>query len=100
MRPPGEIRIALLEAAATPGKVRDLCARAQVGFDVGRKTASRMLASGELTVLEGAGQSPATTGPGRPAAVVVAADALDCVQVLDTWAELGRLFRNRHPSVA
>jgi hypothetical protein len=50
--------------------VRQLCERAQVGFDVGRKTASRMVARGDLAVID----LMPSTGPGRPAAVVVAAD--------------------------
>jgi hypothetical protein len=70
MRPPGDFARALASAARQPGTVRQLCERAQVGFDVGRKTASRMLGRGDLLVLEVA---PAT-GPGRPPAVVVAAE--------------------------
>lgn len=66
-RPLGDISRALLAAAAAaPGTVRELCERAQVGFDVGRKTASRMLSRGDLQVLEVMPPS----GPGRPPAVV------------------------------
>jgi hypothetical protein len=70
MRPPGDFARALASAARQPGTVRQLCERAQVGFDVGRKTASRMLGRGDLLVLEVA----PTSGPGRPPAVVVAAE--------------------------
>jgi hypothetical protein len=69
MRPPGDLARALASAARQPGTVRELCQRAQVGFDVGRKTASRLLQRGELEVL---GVAPAA-GPGRPPSVVVAA---------------------------
>ena len=91
MRNPGEIRHALLQAAAVPGTVRDLCERAQVGLGAGRYTASRMRASGELLDLpDAAAVRPG--GPGRPAAVVVAADAMDWVQVSDAWDQLDRAF--------
>lgn len=70
MRPPGDVALALATAARERGTVRQLCERAQVGFDVGRKTASRMVQRGDLRVLEIA----AAAGPGRPPAVVVSVD--------------------------
>ena len=79
MRPPGDFARALASAARQPGTVRQLCERAQVGFDVGRKTASRMLGRGELLVLE----VEPPTGPGRPAAVVVAAECAPAATRLD-----------------
>ena len=72
MRPPGDFAVALASAAREPGTVRQLCERAQVGFDVGRKTASRMVQRGDLRVLEIA----AVAGPGRPPAVVVSVDVV------------------------
>lgn len=55
----GEVGRALLRAAEHgPGSYRDLATRAQVGFDLARKTASRMCSRGELVVLDG-GQRPA-----------------------------------------
>ncbi len=48
MRPVGEVAQALYSAAAVPGTVKDFCARARVGYAVGRYTASRMLSRGLL----------------------------------------------------
>lgn len=74
MRPLGEFSRALHSAATEPGTVRQLCERAQVGYDVGRKTASRMRQRGDLVVHDT--PAPARPGPGRPACVMVAADKL------------------------
>lgn len=95
-RPPGEVSKALLEAAAQPGTVRQLCERAQVGFDRGRRTASCMRQRGDLVLAEDV-PAPPRAGPGRPPAVVVAADAVDWVQVLDTWEALNRSFWDLPP---
>jgi len=75
MRPLGEVAHALMAAAATPGTVRDVCERAQVGYDVGRYTASRLIQRGWLRQAAPADDvaEPVRSGPGRPAAVVVAA---------------------------
>jgi hypothetical protein len=63
MRPLGEISMALHEAAASsPGSVRDLAYRAQVGYDAARYTASRMVDRGELVIVQ----------QGRPAVLGVA----------------------------
>lgn len=52
MRPRGDITAALVCAAARgPGAVRELAARAQVGYAVARYTASRMVTRGELVVV-------------------------------------------------
>jgi hypothetical protein len=69
MRPLGELAQALLNHAAAPGTVRQLCERAQVGYGPGRYTASRLLAAGQLRAVDAVQGS----GPGRPAAVVQAA---------------------------
>lgn len=48
-RPMGEVAAAMLaQARERPGTVRELAARAQVGYRLGRYTASRMLLRGEL----------------------------------------------------
>lgn len=55
MRPKGsygEIAQALRGAAVQEGTGRQLCARAQVGFDAGRKTISRMRERGDLVVVD------------------------------------------------
>jgi hypothetical protein len=73
MRPPGEIAQALRSAAFEPGTVRQLCERAQVGYVVGQYTACRMVQRGELLPVD---TVPARgAGPGRKAAVLVAAEA-------------------------
>lgn len=62
-RPPGEIRIALLEAArAGPGTALELAHRAQVGRRNYAYTCARLVAAGELVVVK----------PGRPAVLAVA----------------------------
>lgn len=69
MRPPGCFSQALLSAASEPGTVRQLCERAQVGFGVGRYTASRLVSRGELEVVA-MDVPPPHAGPGRPPAVL------------------------------
>lgn len=57
-RPRGPVAFALLSAAEQgPATVRELAARAQVGYGVARYTASRLVDGLQLTVLQ----------PGRPA---------------------------------
>ena len=54
MRPYGEITLALKSAAGQgPAPVRTLCERAQVGYQAGARTASRMVARGQLVRGEG-----------------------------------------------
>lgn len=72
MRPRGEISNALLQAARAPGTVKQLCQRAQVGYGAGQYTATRLVQRGDLVAV-GTAQPP---GPGRPAVVVQAAEAL------------------------
>ncbi len=74
VRQRGEIAVAMIKAAWPPAPVRDVCARAQVGWQAGARTASRLVDAGELVVL---GTLPPTPGrAGRPAAVVAARAAL------------------------
>lgn len=69
-RPLGEVAAALrAEAERRPGTVRELSARARVGYRVARYTASRMLERGELVPVLGS----------RPAVVVAPACALVCL---------------------
>lgn len=95
MRPPGDYAQALYRAASTPATVRDHCERAQVGYGVGRYTATRMLQRGDLVRVPATSSAP-RCGPGRPPMVVVAAsavrDGLDAVtQVMQTsfWERPG-----------
>jgi hypothetical protein len=69
----GEVSAALLRAAATgPGTVRELAARAQVGFGVARYTATRLAHSGALAALN-PGMRPAVLAvPDEPAQVAAA----------------------------
>lgn len=89
MRPPGEIALALRSAASAPGTVRQLCERAQVGYVVGQYTACRMVQRGELQPVA---TVPARgAGPGRKAAVLVAAPAVAAATAepeADPWAAL------------
>ena len=48
----GAVRQALLDAAREVGTVRQIAARAQVGYDLARCTVSRMIDAGELLVLD------------------------------------------------
>lgn len=70
MRPRGEVAEALLQAALQgPATVRELCVRARVAYAVGRYTASRLVARGEL-VERGQGRPAVLALPGAPAAPV------------------------------
>lgn len=70
----GEVAQAMLLAAWPPARVAHVCERAQVGYGVGRYTASRLVQAGELVVL--AVEPPAPGRTGRPAAVVASREAL------------------------
>lgn len=70
----GEVAQAMLQAAWPPARVAHVCERAQVGYGVGRYTASRLVQAGELVVL--AVEPPAPGAKGRPAAVVASRQAL------------------------
>lgn len=77
-RPRGAVAQALLGAARAAGQaatVRDLCARAQVGFGAGSYTASRLVSAGDLLVV-GSHAPPPGTPPraGRPAALLLHRD--------------------------
>jgi hypothetical protein len=58
----GCVRQALDAAATTPGTVRQLAQRSQVGYALAKCTVSRMIDAGELLVLD----------DGRPALVISA----------------------------
>lgn len=63
-RPTGDIALAMCSAALKgPATVRELAARAQVGYASARYTASRLVDRGSLVVLDGGA---------RPAVLVVA----------------------------
>lgn len=70
----GEVAQAMLQSAWPPARVADVCERAQVGYGVGRYTASRLVQAGELVVLAVEPPPPGRTG--RPAAVVASRHAL------------------------
>jgi hypothetical protein len=70
----GEVAVAMLQAAWPPAPVTHLCERAQIGYGVGRYTASRLVQAGELVVL--AVEPPVPGRTGRPAAVVASREAL------------------------
>lgn len=91
-RPMGDIALALKSAAATPATVREVCQRAQVGVEIGRKTASRMVQRGDLLVVDFAEDALRNTGPGRPPRRVVSADAVDWAAEGDAWLRLQRSF--------
>lgn len=93
MRPLGDIARALLEHASTPGTVREVCQRAQVGYAVGAYTASRLLMAGKLERAEA--PAPARTGRGRPPMLVQAAQPEDDDSALAT---LQRAFWPRRPT--
>lgn len=76
----GEVARALLTAAdAGPGSVRELAARALVGHGAAAWSCSRLVARGELVVLD-PDERPATLA--RPAAEPEAADAVGAAFVL------------------
>jgi hypothetical protein len=77
----GAVVQALAAAAAQgPGTARELSERAQVGFDVGRKTASLMVARGDLVAVSA----------GRPAVLAAPSPALPAPNDL-SLAELARI---------
>jgi hypothetical protein len=61
----GDIAAALLQAAQTPGTVRDLAGRAQVGYATARYTVSRLVDRGEL-VVHAAGRPAVLAAPPLP----------------------------------
>jgi len=76
----GGIALALRDAAASgPATVRVLCERAQVGYDAGRYTASRLVAAGQLVPVQ----------PGRP---MVLAQAPEGDELGDHLVMLHRSF--------
>lgn len=80
MRPRGDVRLALAQAwDAGPAPVREAAQRACVGMAVARYTASRMVDSGELVVVQPG--KPAVLA--RPVAAPSAADAVTVVDALD-----------------
>lgn len=94
MRPLGDIARALLQHASTPGTVREVCQRAQVGYQVGAYTASRLLSAGLLAPAPDA-PAPVRQGRGRPPMVVQAAQPEDDDSALAT---LQRAFWPRRPT--
>lgn len=95
MRPRGEIRLALGEAAwqvarerADGGTFRELAQRACVGFSSARKTLENMASAGELLVT-GKARVP---GAARPANRYAPAEAL--AQHRTTRAELATVMRS------
>lgn len=95
MRPLGDIARALLHHASTPGTVREVCQRAQVGYSVGAYTASRLLSAGLLAPAADA-PAPARQGRGRPPMVVQAAPAEPDDE--SALATLQRAFWPRRPT--
>jgi hypothetical protein len=93
MRPLGDIARALLEHAGTPGTVREVCQRAQVGYAVGAYTATRLLMTGRLERAEA--PVHARAGRGRPPMLVQAAQPEDEESTLST---LQRAFWPRRPT--
>lgn len=83
MRPRGSygpVATALLQAwAQAPAPVREVAQRAQVGYGVAKRTASRLRQCGELVVLSG----------GRPAVLAVPGTVLepaaDLARVVAQW---------------
>jgi hypothetical protein len=77
------VALAMIEAAWPPATVREICGRAQwegasgVGRRLGQVTATRLVAAGELVVLDVAMHARATAPRrGRPARVVAARERL------------------------
>jgi hypothetical protein len=83
MRPVGEVAMALQRAASVPGTVVELAHRAQVGMQVARYTASRMVDRQQLLVLDSA----------RPA-VLAAPGAVPAGRVPATRPQAPALQRN------
>jgi len=94
MRPLGDIARALLQHAGTPGTVRQVCERAQVGYGVGAYTASRLLSAG-LLVADAEAPPPQRAGRGRPPMVVKVAPEPDDDGVMQM---LQRAFAPRRPT--
>lgn len=88
MRPRGEVSEALVRAAqAGPAPVRELAARAGVGYSVARYTATRLVDRGELVVLHGG--RPAVLAA-LPAAARDATQQADEAHALDLLADMLR----------
>lgn len=84
----GDVALAIKQAAEIgPGKVRELAQRACVGQAVARYTCSRLVARGELMVIEDR----------RPAVLAVAPRQAD---MADQLAELQRRFYSGPPASA
>lgn len=94
MRPLGDIARAMLDHASTPGTVRQVCERAQVGYSVGAYTASRLLSAGLLAADADAAPAP-RAGRGRPPRVVKAVAEPDDDSVLHL---LQRAFAPQRPT--
>jgi hypothetical protein len=78
----GEVAQALLASADNgPGQVRQLAQRAQVGYAAARVSCSRLVARGELVVLDG----------GRPAVLARPHDAVTTVD--EALADLERAWQ-------
>lgn len=81
-RPLGEVRTALMQAASLePGTVRELAARAQVGFGAAAYTCSRLQSAGQLV----------RVSDGRPARLVATAASTRSsgpgwAQMLQRWS--------------
>jgi hypothetical protein len=66
VRPPGDVRLALAKAwQQGPAPVREAAQRACVGMAAARYTASRMVDSGELVVLQGGKPAVLAPAPAR-----------------------------------
>lgn len=86
MRPPGSygpvVRALCSAAKAGPGSYRDLAERAQVGYGSARRTTSRMVARGDLVVLDGNARPAILAAPTGHAVTPqgdAMADALDAL---------------------
>jgi hypothetical protein len=91
MRPRGSFgevgRALLAEAQRQPGTVREIAARANVGYQLAKTTATRYVQGGQLVKLNA--QRPAVLGAGMPgsaAPVVVEGDAL-LILTLGLWRQ-------------
>ena len=86
-RPTGDIALAMCSAALKgPATVRELAARAQVGYASARYTASRLVYRGSLVVLDGSA---------RPAVLVVADGA---TQASSRGADVNQALELLHAS--
>ena len=82
MRPLGDITKAMWEAALHPGTVRELAARARVGYDVARYTASRMVDRGQLAREPGTRPAVLSAVCERPAPLLELHEALAAFEAL------------------